>query len=60
VTALLTALPPAQKEVLACIVDEFTLRETAELLGKTEAAVRQNLCAARKRLMSYSARTSNA
>lgn len=59
VTVLLKALPPAQREVLACIVDEFTLREIAELLGKTEAAVRQNLCAARKRLMSYPAGTSD-
>ena len=60
VTVLLKSLPPAQRDVLACIVDEFTLQEIAELLGKTEAAVRQNLCAARKSLMSYSAGTSSA
>jgi RNA polymerase sigma-70 factor (ECF subfamily) len=50
VTLLLKSLPPAQQEVLACMVDMFTKREIAQLLGKTEAAVRQNLCAARKRL----------
>ena len=32
------------------MVDTFTRQEIAQLLGKTEAAVRQNLCAARKRL----------
>ena len=36
--------------MLACLVDTFTPQEIAELLGKTEATVRQNLCAARKRL----------
>jgi DNA-directed RNA polymerase specialized sigma24 family protein len=50
VTLLLKSLPPAQREVLACMVDMFVSREIAQLLGKTEAAVRQNLCAARKRL----------
>jgi RNA polymerase sigma factor (sigma-70 family) len=47
---LLISLPPAQREVLACILDEFTRQEIAQLLGKTEAAVRQNLHAARIRL----------
>ena len=50
VRLLLKSLPPAQREVLACMVDTFTRQEIAQLLGKTEAAVRQNLCAARKRL----------
>jgi RNA polymerase sigma-70 factor (ECF subfamily) len=50
VTLLLKSLPPAQREVLACVVDMFTPQEIAPLLGKTEAAVRQNLCAARRKL----------
>jgi RNA polymerase sigma-70 factor (ECF subfamily) len=50
VTLLLKSLSPAQQQVLACIVDAFTPHEIAQLLGKTEEAVRQNLCAARKRL----------
>ena len=50
VTLLLKSLPEAQRQVLACVVDTFTPQEIAQLLGKTEAAVRQNLCAARKRL----------
>jgi RNA polymerase sigma factor (sigma-70 family) len=53
VTQLLSSLPPAQQEVLACVVDEFKPKEIAELLGKTEAAVRQNLCAARAKLTSW-------
>jgi RNA polymerase sigma factor (sigma-70 family) len=53
VMQLLDSLPPAQREVLACMVDMFTPQEIAQLLGKTEAAVRQNLCAARKSLTSY-------
>jgi RNA polymerase sigma factor (sigma-70 family) len=50
VTLLLKSLPEAQRQVLACLVDTFSPQEIAQLLGKTEAAVRQNLCAARKRL----------
>jgi RNA polymerase sigma factor (sigma-70 family) len=50
VTLLLKSLPVAQRQVLACMVDMLTPQEIAQLLGKTEAAVRQNLCAARKRL----------
>jgi RNA polymerase sigma factor (sigma-70 family) len=50
VMALLQSLPPAQRAVMACIVDEFTPAEVAELLGRTPTAVRQNLCAARQRL----------
>jgi RNA polymerase sigma factor (sigma-70 family) len=60
VTLLLKSLPPAQQEVLACMVDMFTCQEIAHLLGKTEAAVRQNLCAARKRLASYLAQANAA
>jgi DNA-directed RNA polymerase specialized sigma24 family protein len=51
VTLLLKSLPPAQREVLACMTDMLTPHEIAQRLGKTEAAVRQNLCAARKRLV---------
>ena len=57
VTLLLKSLPPAQREVLACMVDMFTPQEIAQMLGKTEAAVRQNLCAARKNLASCLAET---
>lgn len=53
VKLLLKSLPPAQREVLACMVDMFTQQEIAQLLGKTEAAVRQNLHAARTRLTKY-------
>jgi RNA polymerase sigma factor (sigma-70 family) len=53
VTQLLKSLPPAQREVLACVVDDFTQQEIAQLLGKTEAAVRQNLRAARVTLMTF-------
>jgi RNA polymerase sigma factor (sigma-70 family) len=53
VTMLLKSLPQAQREVLACMVDMLTRQEIAQLLGKTEAAVRQNLCAARKNLARY-------
>jgi len=50
VTQLLQALPLAQREVMACIVDGFKPTEIAILLGKTPEAVRQNLHAARERL----------
>jgi RNA polymerase sigma factor (sigma-70 family) len=50
VTQLLKSLPAAQQEVLAYMIDEFTQQEIAQLFGKTEAAVRQNLYMARKRL----------
>jgi RNA polymerase sigma factor (sigma-70 family) len=53
VRLLLKSLPPAQREVLACMASMFTRQETAQRLGKTEAAVRQNLHAARKRLTKY-------
>ena len=60
VTLLLNSLPLAQREVVACMVDMFTQKEIAQLFGKTEVAVRQNLCAARKRLMSCLAETDDA
>ena len=50
IAQVLSSLPPAQREVLAFVIDEFEPVEIAHLLGKTEAAVRQNLCAARKTL----------
>jgi len=53
VMQLLESLPAAQREVLACMVDMFPRKEIAQLLGKTDTAVRQNLCAARKSLVSY-------
>jgi RNA polymerase sigma factor (sigma-70 family) len=60
VTLLLKSLPTAQREVMACMVDMFTQKEIAQLLGKTEAAVRQNLYEARKKLASYLAETDGA
>lgn len=50
VTQFLRSLPPAQREVIALLVDEFSPGEIAALLGKTEDAVRQNLYATRRRL----------
>jgi RNA polymerase sigma-70 factor (ECF subfamily) len=50
VMLLLKSLSPAEREVLAFVVDTFSPHDIAKLLGKTEAAVRQNLCAARRRL----------
>lgn len=50
VTQFLRSLPPAQREVIALLVDEFSPPEIATLLGKTEDAVRQNLYATRRRL----------
>lgn len=46
----LSALPPAQQEVMACVFDEMSTAEIAAVLGKTEATVRKNLQWARKRL----------
>jgi RNA polymerase sigma factor (sigma-70 family) len=57
VKQLLESLPPAQREVVAYMVDTFSQQEIALLLGKTEAAVRQNLRAARRRLAEYLAPT---
>jgi RNA polymerase sigma factor (sigma-70 family) len=50
VAQILSSLPPAQREVMAFITDGFTPGEIATMLGKTPAAVRQNLHAARARL----------
>lgn len=50
VMQILSSLPPAQRDVLALVVDGFTPAEIAVLLGKTAVTVRQNLCAARARL----------
>jgi RNA polymerase sigma factor (sigma-70 family) len=60
VSLLLKSLPPAQQEVLACMVDMLAQEEIAQLLGKTEAAVRQNLRAARKRLVNCLAEADDA
>ncbi|HEX4254606.1 MAG TPA: sigma-70 family RNA polymerase sigma factor [Streptosporangiaceae bacterium] len=57
---LLEQLSPAQREALACIVDDLKPAEIAELLGKTPEAVRQNLSAARRRLTKYLAETNGA
>ena len=57
VTLLLKSLSPAEREVLACVVDAFRPQEIAQLLGKTETAVRQNLHTARKRLAARLGRT---
>lgn len=53
VILLLESLPPAQQAVLACMFDMLTRQEIAQLLGTTEAAVRQNLHAARKNLKRF-------
>lgn len=51
VAQLLNALSPAQREVMAAVLQEFRPAEVAQLLGTTPAAVRQNLLAARRRLV---------
>lgn len=50
VQQMLDTLPPAQREVMSHILSEFTPAETAEMLGKTSATVRQNVLLARRRL----------
>lgn len=50
VKEVLESLAPAQREVLACVVDTLTPQEIAQLLGKNPDAVRQCLRAARERL----------
>jgi RNA polymerase sigma factor (sigma-70 family) len=52
VTQLLSSLPPAQREVMALIVDELTPIEIAAVLGRDPATIRQRLHAARQRLIS--------
>jgi RNA polymerase sigma factor (sigma-70 family) len=46
----LNALPPAQRDVMACVIDAMGTAEIAAALGKTEATVRKNLQWARERL----------
>ncbi len=50
VAQLLNSLPERQREVMALVVDGIEPRDIAELLGRSAAAVRQNLLEARKRL----------
>lgn len=50
VDQLLAALTPAQRQVMEGVLADLTTAEIGDLLGKTPAAVRQNLCAARERL----------
>ncbi|GAA2362535.1 hypothetical protein GCM10010170_058700 [Dactylosporangium salmoneum] len=46
----LNTLPPAQREVMAGVVDDLSTAELAEALGKTEPTIRKNLQWARERL----------
>jgi RNA polymerase sigma-70 factor (ECF subfamily) len=50
VAAVLSTLPPAQREVMELIAKGLDRDEIAEALGKTREAVRRNLCDARVRL----------
>lgn len=50
VYAALSALPPAQRRVMAWSLDGFAVAEIAAALGMTAEAVRQNLSRARSRL----------
>jgi RNA polymerase sigma factor (sigma-70 family) len=50
VAHVLSCLPPAQREVMECVVRGLDHDEIAKLLGKTSEAVRRNLCDARARL----------
>jgi RNA polymerase sigma factor (sigma-70 family) len=50
VAAVLSTLPPAQREVMELIVEGFDRDEIAEAVGKTREAVRRNLSDARARL----------
>lgn len=47
VMAVLRQLPVSQRRALALAYDQFSYREIAELLGKSEAAVRKNIERAR-------------
>jgi RNA polymerase sigma factor (sigma-70 family) len=60
VSSILEQLPAAQRQVLQCVVDELKPAEIAILLGKRAEAVRQSLCAARKRLKKHLADTNDA
>jgi DNA-directed RNA polymerase specialized sigma24 family protein len=50
VAQVLSVLPPAQREVMACIARGLDRDEIPQVLGKSPEAVRRNLCDARKRL----------
>jgi RNA polymerase sigma-70 factor (ECF subfamily) len=50
VLAALSRLPITQRKVAALRYDEFEINEIGEMLGMTDAAVRQNLSRARRRL----------
>lgn len=50
VNALLEMLTPAQRDAMACAVDEMEPAEIALFLGKTPATIRQHLMNARERL----------
>lgn len=50
VVQILETLPAGQRDVMAFIIDGFTPTEIASLLGRSPAAVRQSLHAARLRL----------
>lgn len=50
VTAVLSTLPLAQREVMECIAAGLDRDEIAGTLGKSKEAVRRNLCDARARL----------
>jgi DNA-directed RNA polymerase specialized sigma24 family protein len=46
-------LPPAQRDVMRCVMDGLTTAEICDRLGKTDACVRKNLQLARNRLKSH-------
>jgi RNA polymerase sigma factor (sigma-70 family) len=50
VAQLLATLPPAQREVMDCVLAGLTTTEISQLLGSTPAAVRKNLQHAREKL----------
>jgi RNA polymerase sigma factor (sigma-70 family) len=50
VADVLSVLPPEQRKVMECIAGGLDREETAEVLGKSRATVRQNLRSARARL----------
>lgn len=50
VEQMLRTLPPTQRRVMEMLLDDLSISEIAELLGKTRDTVRQNLAHARKRL----------
>ncbi len=47
---VLAALPPAQREVMACIARGVDRDEIPKVLGKSPATIRRLLCDARVRL----------